>query len=265
MPGRAGRGLAALPASAHANPSTSPLHRLPGIGIGRQELTEETLAQRTEAMIQSQTFGIMREPLALAGAQSASTAPACSVCSAMPSGRAASRHPCCRPWPTWRVGGGERRESGRPARHHADFRSHRQAHGAADRLRDATSGDQDQTAVRNKHGKLVYRTVRHKRNLHGPGAGRSLKPEKAIPAAAMYLAGMEQRYGGRDWAIWAYHCGEGCVADFRAMARRRQRGWTTRRQRGQSLLRLQPGVESRAMQPFMRRWIATTRRLIGSA
>jgi hypothetical protein len=46
-----------------------------------------------------------------------------------------------------------------------------------------------------------------------------LKPEKAIPAAAMYLAGMEQRYGGRDWAIWAYHCGEGCVADFRAMAK----------------------------------------------
>ena len=46
-----------------------PAHRLPGIGIGRQDLTDETLARRTEAMIQSQTFGIMREPLAAQGAE----------------------------------------------------------------------------------------------------------------------------------------------------------------------------------------------------
>src|ERR1039457_4870115 len=132
------------------------------------------------------------------------------------------------------LGCGKRRESGRPARHPADFRSHRQAHGAADRLRDAATGRRmglrivyatrhrtikTQTAVRNKHGKLVYRTVRHKENYTVLARDDRLKPEKAIPAAAMYLAGMEQRYGGRDWAIWAYHCGEGCVADFRAMAK----------------------------------------------
>src|ERR1700684_4455142 len=46
-----------------------PTHRLPGIGAGRQELTEETLARRTDAMMQSQTFTIMRDPEALAGAQ----------------------------------------------------------------------------------------------------------------------------------------------------------------------------------------------------
>jgi hypothetical protein len=46
----------------------APARRLPGIGIDRQDLTDETLARRTEAMIQSQTFGIMREPLATQGA-----------------------------------------------------------------------------------------------------------------------------------------------------------------------------------------------------
>jgi hypothetical protein len=30
---------------------------------------------------------------------------------------------------------------------------------------------------------------------------------------------MEQRFGGRDWAIWAYHCGEGCISEFQALAR----------------------------------------------
>jgi hypothetical protein len=73
--------------------------------------------------------------------------------------------------------------------------------------------------VRNKHGKPVYRTVRHNENYTVLVRDDRLNPEKAIPAAAAYLAGMEQRYGGRDWAIWAYHCGEGCVADFRAMAK----------------------------------------------
>ena len=46
-----------------------PLHRLPGIGVDRQELTDDALALRAEAMIQSQTFGIMREPLAAQGAE----------------------------------------------------------------------------------------------------------------------------------------------------------------------------------------------------
>src|ERR1035441_3049258 len=182
------------------------------------------------------------------------------------------------------LGDCERRESGRPARHPADFRSHRQTHGAADRLRDAPSHDQDADCGAEQARQAGVSHSAPQRELHGPGAGRSteareghprrghvsgrngatlrrprlgdregtrlnsshlriyaahvglssspprrssdllarddrLKPEKAIPAAAMYLAGMEQRYGGRDWAIWAYHCGEGCVADFRAMAK----------------------------------------------
>jgi hypothetical protein len=45
-----------------------------------------------------------------------------------------------------------------------------------------------------------------------------LVPERAIPAAAQYLARLENRYGGRDWAVWAYHCGEGCAGEVRALA-----------------------------------------------
>jgi hypothetical protein len=31
------------------------------------------------------------------------------------------------------------------------------------------------------------------------------------------LARMESRFGGRDWAVFAYHCGEGCVSDLLAL------------------------------------------------
>ena len=48
-------------------------------------------------------------------------------------------------------------------------------------------------------------------------------PERAIPAAAQYLASLESRYGGRDWAVFAYHCGEGCAGEVRAIAQRAER------------------------------------------
>ena len=46
-----------------------PSHRLTGIGVGRDDLSEDLLDTRTDLMIQSQTFTIMREPEALAGAK----------------------------------------------------------------------------------------------------------------------------------------------------------------------------------------------------
>jgi hypothetical protein len=47
-----------------------------------------------------------------------------------------------------------------------------------------------------------------------------LIPEKAVPAAARYLARLDSKFGGRDWAVWAYHCGEGCTAEVRSIAER---------------------------------------------
>jgi hypothetical protein len=45
-----------------------------------------------------------------------------------------------------------------------------------------------------------------------------LNPDLAIPAAGRYLARLEQKFNGRDWAIFAYHCGEGCVSYMRSIA-----------------------------------------------
>ncbi len=68
--------------------------------------------------------------------------------------------------------------------------------------------------VRTKSGRSVYRTVRHKMPYTVTVRDDRLNPERAAPAAARYLARLETKFGGRDWAIFAYHCGEGCVSDL---------------------------------------------------
>src|SRR5262249_15910708 len=43
-----------------------PMHRISGIGTGREDLSGDVLELRTDRMIQSQTFSIMRDPMPLA-------------------------------------------------------------------------------------------------------------------------------------------------------------------------------------------------------
>src|ERR1051325_7909075 len=47
----------------------TPAHRVSGIGVARDDISEELLGVRSDLMIQSQTFSIMREPLAVPGAR----------------------------------------------------------------------------------------------------------------------------------------------------------------------------------------------------
>jgi hypothetical protein len=211
--------LCALPASPAEPEYFVPTHRLPGIGVGRQVLTDETLARRTEAMIQSQTFGIMREPLAAQGAERihGSGLQRLFRDGERKSGFPASVLQAMAYLESWGIANAESPAGPRGILQISEATGKRMGLRIVYATRHRTI--KTQTAVRNKHGKLVYRTVRHKENYTVLARDDRLKPEKAIPAAAMYLAGMEQRYGGRDWAIWAYHCGEGCVADFRAMAK----------------------------------------------
>ena len=68
--------------------------------------------------------------------------------------------------------------------------------------------------VRSKKGKTVYRTIRHRTPYTVTARDDRLNPERAVPAAANYLARLENRFGGQDWAIFAYHCGEGCVSEL---------------------------------------------------
>src|SRR5690242_8657436 len=46
----------------------APTHRLAGVGVDRVDMSSLTLEMRTQRMIDSETFAIMREPEALAGA-----------------------------------------------------------------------------------------------------------------------------------------------------------------------------------------------------
>jgi hypothetical protein len=210
---------AALPAYPTEAAYFAPVHRLPGIGIDRQDLTDETLARRTEAMVQSQTFGIMREPLAAQGAERILSPGLQRLFrdAERQSGFPASVLQAMAYLESWGVANAESPAGPRGILQISDATGRRMGLRIVYATRHRTI--KTQTAVRNKHGKLVYRTVRHKETYTVLARDDRLKPEKAIPAAAMYLAGMERRYGGRDWAIWAYHCGEGCVADFRAMAK----------------------------------------------
>jgi len=212
--------LTAAPPASPAEPEYFvPSHRLPGIGIDRRALTGETLARRTEAMIQSQTFGIMREPMAAQGAERIYSSGLQRLFrdAERKSGFPASVLQAMAYLESWGVWNAESPAGPRGILQIAEATGKRMGLRIVYATRHRVT--KTKTAARNKHGKLVYRTVRHTETYTAMVRDDRLKPDKAIPAAALYLAGMEQRYGGRDWAIWAYHCGEGCVADFRAMAK----------------------------------------------
>jgi soluble lytic murein transglycosylase-like protein len=197
----------------------APVHRLPGIGLARQEMTDETRALRTEAMIRSQTFGIMREPLAEQGAERiyGSALQRLFRDAERQSGFPAAVLQAMAYVESWGIANAQSPDGPRGILQISEATGKRMGLRIVYATRHRTI--KTQTAVRNKHGKLVYRTVRSRETYTAAVRDDRLKPEKAIPAAARYLAGMQQRYGGRDWAIWAYHCGEGCVADFLRMAK----------------------------------------------
>src|ERR1035438_5297252 len=53
----------------------TPTNRVAGIGISRDDISDELLDVRTELMIESQTFSIMREAEAVAGAKRVTGSP----------------------------------------------------------------------------------------------------------------------------------------------------------------------------------------------
>jgi soluble lytic murein transglycosylase-like protein len=196
-----------------------PSHLLPGIGISRQESSAETLVRRTDAMIQSQTFSIMREPQAAQGAERIYSSGLQRLFreAERKSGFPATVLEAIAYLESWGVANAESPAGPRGIMQISEATGRRMGLRIAYAKRRRVI--KTRVAVRNKHGKLVYRTVKHRETYTVLARDERLNPQKAVPAAAEYLAGMERRYGGRDWAIWAYHCGEGCVADFMALAR----------------------------------------------
>ena len=155
--------LTAAPPASPAEPEYFvPSHRLPGIGIDRQALTGETLARRTEAMIQSQTFGIMREPMAAQGAERIYSSGLQRLFrdAERKSGFPASVLQAMAYLESWGVWNAESPAGPRGILQIAEATGRRMGLRIVYATRHRVT--KTKTAARNKHGKLVNRTVRHK-------------------------------------------------------------------------------------------------------
>ena len=200
-----------------------PSHRISGIGVARDDISDDLLAARTDLMIQSQTFSIMREPLAVAGAQAHHhRTPNCSGCSRRPSSRAACPPSLIEAIAYLESWGDARAES--PAGPKGIMQisaATARSMGLKVRRRDPLQGDARHVSWSPARARRRrYKTVTHRTPYMVTVRDERLFPERAIPAAARYLAGMEQKFGGRDWAIFAYHCGQGCVGEMQDLTRR---------------------------------------------
>jgi hypothetical protein len=202
-----------------------PSHRISGVGVERDTLTPETLQLRTDLMVQAQTFIIMREQEALNGARRV-TAPALQAIirsAAQSSGFPQSILEAIIYLESW----GDANTPASPAG----------AKGIM-QITDATAKDMGLSVVhatkyritkekvlvksKNKSTKPKYKTVTHKEPYTVVVRDDRMTSERAIPAAARYLARLERTFGAEDWAIFAYHCGTGCVAYMKELTSRAQ-------------------------------------------
>jgi hypothetical protein len=208
--------MAGLTSGGHSD-FFAPTHRLTGIGIARAEMSEELLNARTRLMIESQTFGILRDPRVTLGAQriqspklekifeaagerSGWPAPLLAAISFLESFGDPNAQSPTGPKGIMQISGATAKAMGL-----------RMIYGT--RYRVTTEKRQ----VRGKKGKITTKSVAVKTPYQVLIADERLQPEKAIPAAASYLARLENSLGGRDWAVFAYHCGPGCVANMRQL------------------------------------------------
>jgi hypothetical protein len=196
----------------------APQHRLSAIGVGRAEITPAVLEARTARMIQSQTFVIMREPQAVTGAERIAGPRLARIfrAASASSGLPASLISAVAYLESW---GDAQALSPAGPKGIMQF-SEATARAAGLRVVRVTRFKivSERKRVKNKAGGQVYRTVRRKIPYTVTVRDDRLNPERAIPAAANYLARLETKYRARDWAIFAYHCGEGCVSELLPMS-----------------------------------------------
>src|SRR5581483_5450197 len=172
----------------------SPMHTLSGIGVSRDDLSEEDLRARTELMIQTQTFSIMREPLAVPGAKRITGDKKLQALfhqAAERSGLPQAEIEAIAYLESW---GDAKAESPAGPRGIMQI-SHGTARAMGLRVTRTVRYRivKEKVQVRNKKRKLVTKTVRHKIPYTVFGRDERLMPERAIPAAANYLARLEQK------------------------------------------------------------------------
>ncbi len=186
--------------------------------MDRDEITPAVLDARTSRMIQSQTFVIMRDPQAKAGAERI-TGPRLTPIfrrAATASGLPPSLISAIAYLESW---GDAHAESPAGPKGIMQF-SEATARAAGLRVVRVTRFKiiTERKLVARKTGPPVRRTIRHRIPYTVTVRDDRFNPERAVPAAANYLSRMEIKFGGRDWAVFAYHCGEGCVAELLPLA-----------------------------------------------
>lgn len=196
-------------------PSTS----ISGIGAGREEISDLLLARRSELMIDSQTFSILRDPQALEGAQRITSPKLAKIFAgaSRQSGLPSSFLSAIAYLESWGVSNAVSPAGPKGIMQIAQgtARSMGLEIVYATRYRIVS----ERVSVKRK-GKRVTVVQRRKVPYTVLVRDERMMPEKAVPAAAQYLARLEQKFGGLDWAVWAYHCGEGCTAAVRSIADR---------------------------------------------
>ena len=193
-----------------------PSNRLAGIGVDRAEMTELVLERRTQLMIDSQTFSILRDPRSLQGAERI-TSPRLSKifdAASRQSGVPASLISAIAYLESWGEANAQSPAGPKGIMQIAAATARTMGLRMIYATRYKTTTQR--RLVKRKKGKPVYQTRRVKVPYQVLVRDERMVPERAVPAAANYLARLESRHG-RDWAVFAYHCGEGCLGSVRSI------------------------------------------------
>src|SRR6266496_1954101 len=167
-----------------------PSHRVSGIGVARDDIATAALSARADLMIESQTFGIMREAQALPGARRITKDPTLQALfrsAAASSGLPATLLEAIAYLESW---GDAKAQSSAGPRGIMQISAATAASmglkvGYATRYR--VMRDKVPVKVKGK-SKPVYKTVSRRIPYKVPVRDDRLLPERAIPAAARYLA-----------------------------------------------------------------------------
>lgn len=200
----------------------APTHRVSGIGVARDDISSELLNERTELMVQSQTFSIMREAEAVPGAKRITTNARLQTAirnAARFSGLPATLIEAIAYLESWGDAKAESPTGPKGVMQISAATAHDMGLRVVQTTRYRVTREKVAVAAKGKSKKPRYRTVSHRVPYTVMLRDDRMSPERAIPAAANYLANMERHFGGRDWAIFAYHCGTGCVSEMLDLTR----------------------------------------------
>lgn len=200
-----------------------PMHRVSGIGVDRDDLSQDLVDARSDLMVQSQTFIIMREPQAVAGAKRVTTDRSLQYLftnAAARSGLPASLIEAIAYLESWGDAKAESPAGPKGIMQISAATARSMGLQVLSATRYKVTTEKVLLPSKNKAAKPKYKTVTHKTSYVVTVRDDRLIPSRAIPAAAQYLAGMAQHFGGIDWAIFAYHCGQGCVTEMLDLTRK---------------------------------------------